>query len=157
MSGAGNTSKASGILRGWIPSLMHSWNIRNCIHFITAMWNDFKQSHHINHRVFCFVCFFVLFFTKNTLHVYISGKFKSFLRNSWKFPKVTRICFWWHLKTMEYMPALVKKMVWACSGWVVYIHLLGWCNITYGSKFGPFYRIGAKKSDKSGKVKYAPA
>ena len=136
MSGAGNTSKASGILRGWIPSLMHSWNIRNCIHFITAMWNDFKKSHHINHH-------FV--FTKNMLHVYIPGKLKSFLRNSWTFPKVTRIFFWWHLKTMEYMPALVKKMVSACSGWVVYIHPRGWCNITYGSKFGPFCRIGAKK------------
>ena len=52
MSGTGSTSKASGILRGWMPSLIHSWNIKNCIHFITAMWNDFKQSHHINRQFF---------------------------------------------------------------------------------------------------------
>ena len=64
MSGTGSTSKASGILRGWMPSLIHSWNIKNCIHIITAMWNDFKQSHHINHHFFLqktrYTCIFLV-------------------------------------------------------------------------------------------------
>ena len=43
------------------------------------------------------------------------------------------------------MSALVKKMVSAWSGWVVYIHPWGPCTITYGAKIGHFSRIGAKK------------
>ena len=55
------------------------------------------------------------------------------------------------------MSALVKKkMVSAWSGSVVYIQPQCWCTITYGAKFGHFHCIGAKKKDKSEKVKYVP-
>ena len=57
---------------------------------------------------------------------------------------------------MVYVSALVQKMVSAWSGSVVYMQPRGRYTITYGAKFGHFYRISGKKKDQSEKVKYVP-
>ena len=147
MSGTGSTSKASGILRGWMPSLIHSWNIKNCIHIITAMWNDFKQSHHINHQ---------FFFTKKHVTRVYSWWNRIFSPRFVKISQSHQEFFRWHLKFDGLYVCTCEKNglslewfggLYTASG-PVYYYL--WCQIW------PFYHIGAKKEDKSEKVKYAP-